>query len=255
MSGNSVQTRGIRYGKDKKGILADVIGIPILIDGKSAGGFIVWRLGLAILTAGMVAALSRGPWVGAVTMVSVFLLTGPRALSNLTKFGSLALVLIAIIAITPISDRVVSYLPFIGTVDAENVEGRKNLLSEGIDIILENPMFGSRTLELEQFRTGEGIIDIVNTYLLIGFTSGLTGLGLFTMFFLTICLQVFKSMQRLPNTNDERHRLGGTLLAVLSGILVIIGTVSSITVIPYIYWSVAGLGVAYIRLAKQTIAQ
>jgi hypothetical protein len=41
------------------------------------------------------------------------------------------------------------------------------------------------------------------------------------------------------------------LLATLIGILVIIFTVSSITFIPVVYWSVAGLGVAYIQMVRR----
>ncbi|MNJ71236.1 hypothetical protein D3C77_677560 [compost metagenome] len=35
------------------------------------------------------------------------------------------------------------------------------------------------------------------------------------------------------------------------GILVIIFTVSSITIIPTVYWSIAGLGVAYIQRVRR----
>jgi hypothetical protein len=41
------------------------------------------------------------------------------------------------------------------------------------------------------------------------------------------------------------------LLATLIGILVIIFTVSSITFIPVVYWSIAGLGVAYIQMVRR----
>jgi hypothetical protein len=42
------------------------------------------------------------------------------------------------------------------------------------------------------------------------------------------------------------------LLSTLLGILVILLTVSSISVIPVIYWSVAGLGVAYARMLSSS---
>jgi hypothetical protein len=58
-------------------------------------------------------------------------------------------------------------------------------------------------------------------------------------------------MQRL-DMNDERHLLGRVLMATIIGILVIIFTVSSINVIPVVYWAVAGLGIAYIRMLNQS---
>ncbi|MGE8385220.1 MAG: O-antigen ligase domain-containing protein, partial [Pseudomonas putida] len=51
--------------------------------------------------------------------------------------------------------------------------------------------------------------------------------------------------------DDERRQLGRVLLATLIGILVIIFTVSSITFIPVVYWSIAGLGVAYIQMVRR----
>ena len=52
----------------------------------------------------------------------------------------------------------------------------------------------------------------------------------------------------LPDRNDERYVLGQALLAALAGIMVTIFTVSSISVIPWIYWAFAGLGVGYSRV-------
>jgi hypothetical protein len=76
----------------------------------------------------------------------------------------------------------------------------------------------------------------------------LVGLGLFLGFFIAVLLRIFKSMRSLPDRNSEMYLLGQTLFAVLVGILAIIATVSSLNVVPIIYWSVAGLGVAYARV-------
>ncbi|MNE91016.1 hypothetical protein D3C80_1885800 [compost metagenome] len=58
-------------------------------------------------------------------------------------------------------------------------------------------------------------------------------------------------MRAYPNKDDEHRLLGRALLATLVGILVIIFTVSSITFIPVVYWSIAGLGVAYIQMTRR----
>jgi hypothetical protein len=57
-------------------------------------------------------------------------------------------------------------------------------------------------------------------------------------------------MRSFSNKDDEARRLGRALLATLAGILITIVTVSSITVIPVVYWSIAGLGVAYAQMAR-----
>jgi hypothetical protein len=55
-------------------------------------------------------------------------------------------------------------------------------------------------------------------------------------------------MRKLTDRDGELYLLGRVLLSVLIGILIIIFTVSSSLVIPMIYWSVAGLGVGYLRM-------
>ncbi|MFT5701015.1 MAG: hypothetical protein ACI8ZB_003903 [Desulforhopalus sp.] len=233
-------------------VIAVAIG-SFLYFRKSTSNKITWHLALGLLVAGLLAPFSRGPWIGAITMLLVFVITGPHAVSNITKQGILVLFMVAMVAVTPAWDRIVDFLPFVGTVDAENVEFRENLLFHGINLVMENPVFGSSYINLEQFRTGEGIIDIVNTYLIVALKTGLVGFGLFTSFFITICLQIRKGMCRLSNKDDEMYRLGQTLLGVLVGILLIIFTVSSITIIPFIYWSIAGIGLSYIQLVNQRV--
>ena len=97
-------------------------------------------------------------------------------------------------------------------------------------------------------RQGQGIIDIVNTYIRVALETGYIGLALFVSFFMVICWGVFRSFRRLPDKNSEECLLGRSLLATLAGILLIIFTVSSVTIIPIVYWSVAGLGAAYINM-------
>ncbi|MNC51808.1 hypothetical protein D3C75_1011160 [compost metagenome] len=70
-------------------------------------------------------------------------------------------------------------------------------------------------------------------------------------FFVTVLHGIRKAMRSFPDKDDEQRQLGRALLATLIGILVIIFTVSSITFIPVVYWTVAGLGVAYIQMARR----
>jgi O-antigen ligase len=120
-----------------------------------------------------------------------------------------------------------------------------------IQVIMQNPFFGAPDFltspAMQELMQG-GIIDVVNSYLWVGLTSGLVGLSLFSGFFIAVAVGIFKGMRNVPDGNDELFLLGRALFSVLLGILVIIFTVSSITVVPVIYWSVAGLGVAYARI-------
>jgi len=210
------------------------------------------NVALALLVAGLIASMSRGPWVGAAVIALAFVATGPDAAARLAKLGVAMLCLLPFLMVSPAGQAIVDYLPFVGTVEADNVVYRERLFEISIGVILEYPFFGAFDfLELpvmQQLRQGQGIIDIVNTYLWVALGSGLVGLALFCGFFVAVALGIFKAMRNAGNRNDEPHLLGQALLSTLLGILVIIFTTSSINLIPVIYWSVAGLGIAYARM-------
>jgi O-antigen ligase len=142
-------------------------------------------------------------------------------------------------------------------VDAENLTYRVRLLDTFVKLIGEKPFFGAYDFmlrpEMQDLRTGEGIIDVVNTYVGIGFSSGLVGLSIFVGLFVTIAVGILRAAGRARHDADA-NLLGQALLATLLGILVMISAVASITVIPVIYWAVAGLGVGYARMAENLAA-
>ncbi|MEW6514342.1 MAG: O-antigen ligase family protein [Pseudomonadota bacterium] len=206
---------------------------------------------LALLLGGLIASLSRGPWVGAGIMLVIYLLAaGRRAPVNFAKLALAAVILLPALYMTPYWEKLIDYLPFVGEVDAGNITYRQRLLEISIQIILENPLFGSSDFIyfLEELRQGQGIIDIVNSFLMIALRSGLVGLSLFLVFFGTIMVGIVRRMKR-SSADGEIRQLGQALLATLGGILVMIFTVSSINAVPVVYWALAGLGLAYAQMA------
>lgn len=220
---------------------------------------LIRRLGMALLAAGLIAPLSRGPWVGAAALLTVFIATGRHAVPRLMGFALAAILAFSVIAILPGGKGVINLLPFIGTTEKANIEFRQDLLSTSISVIERNPWFGSvnyrETPEMESMRTGLGIIDIVNTYIQEVLGKGLVGLGLFVGFFVLTLFGIYRAMRSIRDRDSEERLLGRALLATLLAILVIIFTVSSITIIPIVYWSVAGLGVAYAQIVRKQAAQ
>jgi O-antigen ligase len=207
---------------------------------------------MLLLLAGLIAALSRGPWVGAAAMFLIFVVTGPSAMLRFAKIGLLGAIFLPVLLAFPAGRTIIDYLPFVGTVEAENITYRERLLEVSIEVIKQNPLFGAADVMqlpvMQQMKQGEGIIDIVNTYLAVTLESGLVGLSLFAGFFIAVAAGVVKSMRSLRDRNDELYVLGQALFGTLLAILIIIASASSILVIAVIYWSVAGLCVAYARV-------
>lgn len=204
----------------------------------------------ALLGAGLFAPVSRGPWVGAAFIFVLLVLLGPSPTKRLIKIGFGILIPGVLFLFTPWGSKFVNYLPFVGTVDAETVTYRQDLLTNSWQVIRDNFWFGSpdfmNTEEMESMRAGAngGIIDLVNSYVAIALSGGIVGLFFFAGFFIASVWSVFKSTRVLKN-NSELHWLGKSLLATSLGSMVIIYTVSSILVIPIVYWMLGGLCIAY----------
>lgn len=216
---------------------------------------LIRRLGMALLVAGLIAPLSRGPWVGAAALLVIFIATGRSAITRLMGLALAAMLALSLIAVLPGGEKIINLLPFIGSTEKQNITYREDLLNNSIIVIERNPWFGSvdylKTPEMEAMRQGQGIIDVVNTYIGVALETGYVGLGLFVAFFALTLLGLYRAMRSIRDKNSEERLLGRALLATLLSILLMIFTVSSITIIPIVYWSVAGLGVAYAQMVRK----
>ena len=212
----------------------------------------VWVL--LAFAAGLVATVSRGPWAGAVVLMVVFVLTGPKPWHGLAVLGGAVLMLAAGFALTPIGQSLIDYLPFVGNVGSETITYRQLLLENSIQVIQRNPVFGSfdffYTPEMQALKQGQGIIDLVNSYVGIALRSGLVGLSLFISFFLVIAVGVLRSARLEDGQAENTQCIGRALFATLMAVLVVIFTVSSVGVIPVLYWSLAGMGLAYVNAVR-----
>jgi hypothetical protein len=226
---------------------------------RHVGGRTVWILGLLVLLAGLLAPLSRGPWVGAAAMALVFVLTGRAPAVGLTRLAILGALAVPVLLASPAGQTIIDHLPWVGSIEARNVEGRERMTMTAFRIVFENdPFFGSSDFitrpEMEALRGPDGLIDLISTYVVIALTSGFVGLSLFGGFFISIGLLVYRGMRSVADRTDERYVLGQTLLATLLGIVIIIGTVAPVLLVPRLYWAVGGLGFAYAALLARGTA-
>jgi O-antigen ligase len=225
----------------------------VLAQRQSIGSRRYSRIALAILGAGLIATLSRGPRVGALILVMVYMVTGPMAVANLARFAVLGAIVLLALLLTPVGSGLFDLLPFVGSVDAGSVTYRQQLFAAALVVIERNPWFGSGDFRLEpemqELIQGQHIIDVVNTYLEIALNFGLIGLGLFASFFASVLVGLWRvrKFQVLQNMGLDAYMRAS--MATLVAILVTIGTVSSVDYIPYVYWSFAGICVALVRVA------
>lgn len=209
------------------------------------------------LVAGLIAPLSRGPWLGAICVVAIYFLMGPKPIAKLIKIATLGLIAGLVILVSPLGPKLVDKLPFVGTVDLQNVEYRERLLNNALVVISHNPYFGSYDFinepEMQELRNGgdQGIIDLVNSYIAIALSGGIIGLLLFIAPYISTLTSLFLHVFRRRNESDAISITGRAIFAMLVGIMFMIYTVSSILVIPLLQWMVTGLILNYLFLIKK----
>lgn len=210
--------------------------------------------GYALLVGGLIVSLSRGPWVGAVATLAVYILLSPRMITRSMQAAVAGLGVFAISLMTPFGRSIIDLLPFIGDRGDHTITYRQRLLENAWDVILENPLFGSADyLEhsaLQSLRQGQGIIDIVNTYLQVGLQSGLIGLGLFIGFFACVLSSLFNAHKKAKKTDPLLATYCRAYLATLAGVLLTIFTTSNVGQISYLYWVLGAIGIALSRVAQ-----
>lgn len=210
-----------------------------------------WRwLGWLVLVAGLLASLSRGPWVGAVLVVLVFVLLGPRPMRGLMQGAAVGAAGFFALLSLPAGQKLISLLPFVGQEEQGNVEYRANLLTAAMPVIERNLMFGSSDYvnapELQVMRQGEGIVDVVNSYVGVALHAGGVGLVLFLGLFGWALLLLRRGRRwARQHGHQEGQQLGRALFAGTLGIMFIIFTMSSILVVPTVYFAFFGLSCAY----------
>ena len=198
--------------------MAMALGMWLYLQGRVASR--AWRLiGFLALGPGLVVALARGPWVGAAAVVVVYLSLGPRAGSRLLKGLSALGGLSGLIAVTPWGAKIVAFLPFVGTVDANTIYERQQLAETSWYLIQQNPVFGSPYFlaYMEDLRNGEGIIDLVNTYATIALSFGLVGAGLFVGIFATLVWKSFAIIRYFSHVDPDTSLMGSALVACIAG--------------------------------------
>ncbi len=216
-------------------------------------------LGMAVLAGGIVASISRGPWMGALLLVLIYLTLGPKALKRL---GGLCLGILAaflLLSVVPSGQLLIDMLPVIGTADQGNVEYRANLLTAALPVIERHILLGSfdflRAPELQVMMQGEGIIDVVNSYVGVALYSGVIGLALFLGIFLSTLNQLRQYTRTARQLDARIAVMGRALFSTIAAIMFIIYTVSSIIAIPVVYWPLIGVCVAYTGAVRDQIGK
>jgi O-antigen ligase len=212
------------------------------------------RLGvIALFWAGLLAAYARGAWIAAVLIYFLFAALRPNPLSTFLKASMAAMVVAIPVYLSPLGDKIISVLPFLGgTVDNFNVIYRQRLWERSWQIIQENPIWGdpAAMLKMQDLRQGQGIIDLVNTYAGVLLGSGFIGLSLFLAFISSALFKTWLSSRRYMRASPDYGLLGGSLVSCILGTLLLIENGSFVGVSERMFYVIAALAAAYAYLGQ-----
>jgi O-antigen ligase/polysaccharide polymerase Wzy-like membrane protein len=220
--------------------------LQTLVDSKRS------RLGVTLLFwLGLVAAYSRGPWVGALAIYLAFMAVGPGGFARTFKAAAVIGITFGALSLTPLGDRIVNVLPFLGgSVDKANVAYRQKLATRSWELIQEHPLLGDQLayFKMNDLRQGEGIIDLVNTYADIALFYGLIGLFFFVGFALLGLVRAYRTVGEMAVIDPDLARLGTSLVACILGTLLMIFDSSFILGYEKMFYVLVGLAAAYAQL-------
>lgn len=212
--------------------------------------------GTVLLWLGLLASYARGPWICAVFLYFAFAMLRPEGASSGLKALGVAAFVAVVVSLTPLRDRIVSVMPFLGgKVDYGNVLYRQALVQRSWELIRANWLLGDQLAitRLQDLRQGQGIIDIVNTYVEVTLASGLVGLSLFVTFIAAAAIKLWRISRRLARRDRALNLLGASLLGCILATLLMIEDTSFRTGVEALFYVLAGLAAAYVRFAMAEV--
>jgi hypothetical protein len=213
-----------------------------------AGSTLRARMVVFWLSIGLLASYSRGPWLVALGVFLAYVAFA-NGLSRLLKTSFGFALIGGAVLISPLRDRVIANLPFVGTVDAHNVLYRQRLAEKSWELIQENPFLGDLFFmsRLEDLRQGQGIIDLMNAYAAIGMSFGVVGLLLVFGFFLVGMWGVYRYGRNSLGGDEQEKKLGLVLIVCMGGTLIMLSMGGMGTGVEKMFYILAGLAAGYVQ--------
>jgi O-antigen ligase len=140
--------------------------------------------------------------------------------------------------------------------DLGTITYRRDLLDATLALIKQSPWMGVPNFEtaLASFRQGEGIIDIVNSYLAIMLNAGIPGCVLYLVpYVLVVAKMLGVHGKERGSSRAVSGSFAPVFVALILTVLFIIFTVASIGVIPYVLVLAVAFPVAWLRQARHEV--
>lgn len=205
---------------------------------------------------------SRGAWLGFLVMAVVTAIYQKGKKMKVILFFLLtAYIIFPFLKWTPVGHAITYKFEQVVPNSTEHseyvtIDYRTRLIQAALTTMALNPWFGSKDYldveEMQAMKQGEGIVDVVNTYLGVGLAYGWVGVALFAMIFVSTIWNLFilANNRKLRKQSEYFSQMAVVFLAIFITTVVVIGTVSSVSLLPHYYWAFTGVAAAFIRVAN-----
>ena len=200
----------------------------------------------------LVATFSRGQWLAAGLLVLALL-----AMRWMTPKAFRIVLVCAVLAgvglkVANVDSQVVSALGAVfGSTDVElsSIQYRQQLLDTSLALIKQSPWLGvpNYAAQMQSLRQGEGIIDLVNTYVAVLLDAGVVGLTLFLLPYVVVVNRLLNALR--PSTaapEIEGDRFAAALIALTIACLFAIFTTSNWGTMPLLLTLLLALPTAWL---------
>jgi len=198
----------------------------------------------AILVCATYVTRSRAPWVSGFIGIAVYLWHSPTSKSRLPAFLGIIGTTFLALSQTQYGERIIEFLPYTGKVLDETARYREQMSLALWRLMWDSPILGSTNFgsSLEHLRQGQGIIDLLNVYLVLGAAFGIPCLAAFIFCLLRPIVFLYKTAKRSSKGVDSELRsLSSIMLAMLIGHMVFMYTISFLTTVEKMVWILIGL--------------
>lgn len=198
----------------------------------------------AMIFAGLFVTYARGPWLTAVLVLVIAIMLGARSAVEMMKVALVPAVITIATLASPFGRRLIELLPYVGSASQDTVDQRQALAETSWRLIQQNPWFGNPfvLLDMEDLRTGDHIIDLVNAYAQVALFYGLVGLALFLAVYLGALRRAYSTWRRSLAAGDaDTVWLGASLIACMVSSLFLMAASGHL----WLEWVSAGLLTAY----------
>ena len=205
---------------------------------------------------------SRGPWICGIAFG--VLLLAARKLTAKALTASLLTLLVAgvLVKATGADTVVIAGLSTIfgsSEADLSSINYRAQLLDTSLALLKQSPWLGvpNYAAQMQDLRQGEGIIDLVNTYVAVALDTGVIGLALYLLPYLLVIRRLLRvrGLSRRDGTGNAVPAgwFAATLLALSIACLMTIFTTSTYFTMPFLLITLIALPIARLSMKAEEV--